>query len=173
MLQRFGTHKNSNPIFFICLGHHFPAHNFPPKLNRNHSSGHHANALQTATCLNFSLSVGDPDLTAVMLHQNYAPPGNGSNGNCQQSGLRVLQVGLVCLKDMLDIFLWFSYCVSDFKFVEGQPVATSSPGWLSPLLQPTTVIVVTSHSVVHLPTPSCCVSITLERLSVHFSSDWH
>lgn len=61
----------------------------------------------------------------------------GSNGNCQQSALWVLRVGPVCLKDMLNIFRWISYWVSDFKFVEGQPVATASPDRLAPLLWPT------------------------------------
>lgn len=31
-------------------------------------------------CLNVSLSVGDPDLTVVNVHQNYAPLGKRSNG---------------------------------------------------------------------------------------------
>lgn len=61
-----------------------------------------------------------------------------SNGNCQQSALWVLRVGPVWLKDMLNIFLWFSDWVSNFKFVDGQLVATASPGRLAPLLQPTT-----------------------------------
>lgn len=120
--------QNSNPIFLICLGHHFSAHNFPQKFNRNNCG----TAPQTATCLNVSPSVGDPDLTAVNVHQNYAPPVKSSNG--ELSAVRSVadparEHCVLKIRSTL-FFHWVTVCGWLYRLLKGSqacPITASQP----------------------------------------------
>lgn len=74
-----GETKFKSSIFHLSWAPLFSPQ-FSPKVQPKQFFGHHGTALQTATCLNVSLSVGDPDLTVVNVHQSCAPPGKSSNG---------------------------------------------------------------------------------------------